>query len=134
MDYIRKVFLDPSALIVWILYPDKNEPGGEVLSKYLLEPSHLAYTTEQCRTEAISRLRQMNREGQITQAGCEMRIEDLKEKRKLHIEPDVDYMSHDPVEGRLLITFDKECRSVAKNSGRPVWFPSEDSEPTPALS
>jgi len=88
MAYIRKVFLDASALITWLLYPDKPEPVGERLSKYLKRPERQRYSNEPCLTEVLVRLKWMRRYNEITDAGYFIRIGSLKrriEHKTLHI-------------------------------------------------
>ncbi len=74
MDCIRKVFLDASALLAWILYPDKVEPGGERISEYLKRPEHQRYSNELCLTEVLSRLKWMRHYKQITDPGYFMQV------------------------------------------------------------
>jgi predicted nucleic acid-binding protein len=88
MEYMRKVFLDASALITWLLYPDKPEPGGERLSKYLNRPGRQRYSNEPCLTEVLARLKWMRHYNEITDDGYFMRINLLKmriEHKTLHI-------------------------------------------------
>lgn len=88
MNYIKKVFLDASALITWLLYPDRPEAGGERLSKYLNRPERQRYSNEPCLTEVLSRLKWMRHYNEITDDGYFMRIILLKmriEHKSLHI-------------------------------------------------
>ena len=73
MNYIRKVFLDASALLAWILYPDKPEPGGERLTEYLCRPERQRYSNGSCLTEVFVRLKWMRYHGEITDSGYFMR-------------------------------------------------------------
>ncbi len=88
MDHIRKTFLDASALIAWLLHPDKPEPGGERLSEYLRRPKRQPYSNNPCLTEVLTRLKWMRYHKEITDAGYFMRIDLLKTRidhRTLHI-------------------------------------------------
>jgi hypothetical protein len=88
MEYIRKVFLDASALITWLLYPDRPESGGERLSEYLKRPERQRYSNEPCLTEVLARLKWMRHYNEITDDGYFMRINLLKmriEHKTLHI-------------------------------------------------
>lgn len=88
MDYIRYVFLDASALITWLLYPDKPESGGKRLSEYLNRPERLGYSNGSCLTEVLARLKWMRHYKEITDDGYCMRINLLKmriEHKTLHI-------------------------------------------------
>ena len=78
MDYIRKVFLDASALITWLLYPDKPEPGGKRLTGYLKRPERQRYSNEPCLTEVLVRLKWMRYHNEINDDGYFMKINLLK--------------------------------------------------------
>lgn len=73
MNYIRAVFLDASALLAWILHPDKPEPGGKPLSEYLRCPEHRSYSNSSCLTEVLVRLKWMRHHCEITDAGYFMK-------------------------------------------------------------
>lgn len=88
VDYTRKVFLDASALITWLLYPDKPELGSKRLSEYLSRPEHQRYSNEPCLTEVLVRFKWMRHHNEITDDGYFLRINLLKtriEHQTLHI-------------------------------------------------
>lgn len=81
MEHIRKVFLDASALLTWLLYPDIDEAiklGGKLLSEYLKRPTRQPYSNEPCLTEFLARLKWMRHYKEISDNGYFLRIELLK--------------------------------------------------------
>ncbi|MCB0339253.1 MAG: hypothetical protein KDD53_06600 [Bdellovibrionales bacterium] len=73
MTYTFNTFLDASALISWVLYPDVKQPGGENLHAVLDQPGCSPYTSELCLTETLSRFKWMRFHKEITSAGYSMR-------------------------------------------------------------
>lgn len=57
--YTRRLFLDTSALLKWILYPEIEEVGAKRIADYLSEPVHFAHSNLPCVTEALCKLKWM---------------------------------------------------------------------------
>jgi len=81
VNWIRKVFLDASALVSYVLFGDENasEPGGDKINSYINQPELSPYTNNPCLAEALTVLkRKWQKDKTLTFEGYDTRVYILK--------------------------------------------------------
>ena len=78
--YVRRVFLDASALVRYLLHADGKaaELGGAEIATYIERAERLPYTNEPCLTECLTVLKRKFQKKVISWDGYQMRVYLLK--------------------------------------------------------